>query len=620
MKKIIVSLLLCVGLLATACVNDDPIADQWTHNLYPDSNGSYTIGSNGSVYSEGHFTNLYATTLYLAGAIINGTTTATTGNFTNINVTNNATTNDLYARLTAGAELAPAVSAANYTGTNWVFAGSTAEHTASDTNTLYPTVAIVPVIGTQYRVTYTISGWTAGTDVMTFGGVVGVARQGNQNVNVYVTPYTTGNLIFTPSADFRGKISNVSVTVITSGTVYIDRNIWMYDDRGVLTSTSALYAHLSELSSNTLLDRSRSTLTCTGGVLTYTLYAMDGSGTWNFNGIVYPAAVASASIPLIAGTNLSPATNYVYFELQANVPTLVASTTEPTGLHIDIATWIVGAVSGTNYTIYGYNRNRQEIDTFISRTIERIEDSGTLYVNGMFPTVNSTALSVLGGGKFYNGIFPMTTANNVSMANGFCYINSSGKFVQATSIASLNQYANGVVLGNNERQNIVWGIVPISTAAGGAIPVNVRLIAVLQSEPTSVYISDSTARQDVYDATNYYPPNDELKKVFVPICRTIVHPNTNTFKTFDTGLYLKDIRGKITSGGGAAASTDVSGLVPYTGAVADLTYGGATLRLDGSFAPASMSNASAVNNSIYFSTDNNKLVFKDSVGVVNELY
>jgi len=60
--------------------------------------------------------------------------------------------------------------------------------------------------------------------------------------------------------------------------------------------------------------------------------------------------------------------------------------------------------------------------------------------------------------------------------------------------------------------------------------------------------------------------------------------------------------------------------VPYTGAVADLTYGGATLRLDGSFAPASMSNASAVNNSIYFSTDNNKLVYKDSAGVVNELY
>jgi hypothetical protein len=90
MKKSILFLLLCVTVLGSVgCASDDPIADQWTHNLYPDSNSSYTIGSNGSPYLEGHFTNLYATTLYLAGAIINGTTTATTGNFTNINVTNN---------------------------------------------------------------------------------------------------------------------------------------------------------------------------------------------------------------------------------------------------------------------------------------------------------------------------------------------------------------------------------------------------------------------------------------------------------------------------------------------------------------------------------------------------
>jgi len=67
-------------------------------------------------------------------------------------------------------------------------------------------------------------------------------------------------------------------------------------------------------------------------------------------------------------------------------------------------------------------------------------------------------------------------------------------------------------------------------------------------------------------------------------------------------------------------AVSVEKFVPYTGAVADLTYGGATLRLDGSFAPAALANASAVNNSIYFSTDNNKLVYKDSAGVVNELY
>jgi len=67
-------------------------------------------------------------------------------------------------------------------------------------------------------------------------------------------------------------------------------------------------------------------------------------------------------------------------------------------------------------------------------------------------------------------------------------------------------------------------------------------------------------------------------------------------------------------------AVSVEKFVPYTGAVADLTYGGATLRLDGSFAPASIADVSAVNNSIYFSTDSSKLAYKDSVGVVHDLY
>ena len=76
MKRLVISLLLCAVVLgAVGCVNDDPIADQWTHNLYPDSNGSYVIGSNGSPYTEGHFTNIFANMLYITGSIINGATT-----------------------------------------------------------------------------------------------------------------------------------------------------------------------------------------------------------------------------------------------------------------------------------------------------------------------------------------------------------------------------------------------------------------------------------------------------------------------------------------------------------------------------------------------------------------
>ena len=44
------------------------------------------------------------------------------------------------------------------------------------------------------------------------------------------------------------------------------------------------------------------------------------------------------------------------------------------------------------------------------------------------------------------------------------------------------------------------------------------------------------------------------------------------------------------------------------------------VRPDGSFVPPSMADASAKNNSIYYSTTASKLVYKDSGGTVNNLY
>lgn len=61
-----------------------------------------------------------------------------------------------------------------------------------------------------------------------------------------------------------------------------------------------------------------------------------------------------------------------------------------------------------------------------------------------------------------------------------------------------------------------------------------------------------------------------------------------------------------------------------TGAFIDFEdYAGTTLaqvKSDGSIQPASIADGSASNNSIYYSTTQNKLVYKDSGGVVNNLY
>jgi len=51
-----------------------------------------------------------------------------------------------------------------------------------------------------------------------------------------------------------------------------------------------------------------------------------------------------------------------------------------------------------------------------------------------------------------------------------------------------------------------------------------------------------------------------------------------------------------------------------------IANGNASIRADGTIAPVSMADAGAINNSIYFSTDAGVLVYKDSIGVVNNLY
>jgi hypothetical protein len=470
--------------------------------------------------------------------------------------------------ITLGTELAPAMTQANWTeGVGWTIndGAGTATRVAAASTTMVPTSAIVPSTSKKYKLTFTISSWTAGTMTVTLGGVVSSPLSGDQAVMQYVDPFTTGNLIFTPDATFAGVITLVSVKEMTGGEVTIEGDLLHYDSRGHSNRLAHMTRHLSEMATDTLLDKSRSELSCTGGVLTYTLYAYYGAGTWNFNGVVYPASVASASVALTGGSDAVPKANHVYFKLVGNTPTLsVSLDADPTGVHIRVATFIVGAVAGSNYTIYSYHRNRREVDTMINRTINRAILAGTLYDSGALPTVLIGSISVASGGKWLQGIFPLEAANTVTSAAFYYMKQVAGVYnwFAGTALTDLKFYNDGTGIGNHEFANIVWGIVPTTTTALGTLPTTVKLIAVLQTDPTVNYSTLALARQDLYDATNYFPPDSELKKVFLPIARTIIsEDNDNEFQTFDTGLYWKDLRGRITSGGGAATSTDTSGLV-----------------------------------------------------------
>ncbi len=432
-----------------------------------------------------------------------------------------------------------------------------------------------------YLVTFTISGWTAGLVNFTYGGVTSTPFSGNQTVSIYVNPYTTGDIVFTSNGLFSGVISQPSIKRVTNGNLTVENDINFYDNRGHVESLGLMARHIEEMETNTLLDKSRSTLSCVDSVLTYTLSAITGKGTWNFNGVVYPVSVASGSVTLTGNTDAAPVINYVYFHLVGNTPTLVKATSLPTTEpYIEVARFLVGAISGTSYTIYGYDRARIEVDSFISRTLSRLQDQGTLYKSGYAPTITNNAISIASGGKHYNGVFEMTSANTVTQG-GFYWIDGLGAFHYSTTLGDLVKYGDGsnTTVTATNFQNIVWGVVPTTTTAGGTVATTVKLFAVLQSAATT-YNSAANAIADASEAIAYYPPNAELKRVFVPIARTVLHPNsTIAFGAFGSGTYFQDLRGKITVGGGAAVATDLSSVVPTSRtitATAPLTIGGTT--------------------------------------------
>ena len=93
----------------------------------------------------------------------------------------------------------------------WVISGGFATHSAGGTYGLQESpVGLVPA--TNYTVSYTVSGLTAGTVTVSLGGTSGTARSAD---NTYTETINCGatntNLIFTPNSSFVGSISNVSV-------------------------------------------------------------------------------------------------------------------------------------------------------------------------------------------------------------------------------------------------------------------------------------------------------------------------------------------------------------------------------------------------------------------------
>lgn len=408
--------------------------------------------------------------------------------------------------------------------------------------------------GTKYYRSYYINGNLV-TMTTTYG--VSVTRK------EWMSPLGSIPWLYVISNGQNASFQNLNVTGnenISTGNLYVVAGNITYTDRnGKTRIIQDTTQGMDEMKTNTLLDKSRSTLNCTNSTLNYTLIATNGFGEWNFDGVFYgnTLAVSSASILLLNGTNSTPKTNYVYFYLNGATPTLAIAESHPAGTHIDVATFIVGETVGSNCVVYSYDRNRDEINSFVSRVIHRL-GTQAFYESGFTPSATTSSLA-LGSGYFFDGIFEMFTNVTVNSSGGFYKINNTGNFIQATTLGTIGHYSSGEAITNNRYVNLVWGVVPSSTTASGTVATVPRLVVIVQSKPSTEYVSASLAEQDALETTNYYPANAAVAKVFVPIARTVMHyasaGPTGTLQTLSNGQLYRFVAGQATLGGASPTPT-----------------------------------------------------------------
>lgn len=344
--------------------------------------------------------------------------------------------------------------------------------------------------------------------------------------------------------------------LLVSDDIQIVGDAWVRDDTGEYHFLSNDLSHSDELMTNTILDNSYGSVFVNATGAYFNLRTVTGkNGELNLDGTIINPGLNNISVKLLNGTNSTPVNNYLYLYNNSGTIELATAQSYPTMTHVDIAWFKVGEVTTSSANIYAYSQVRYQTPDFIEKVIERFEKSGTLYVSG-FDTSSSVSQLNISTGEIINIITEMNSNNNFSVADGFYFINGSGSFVQANTLSALNQYSNGVACTGTCRINVVFGVIP-SNAMNGSDSTSFRLVAVLPTDPGAGnrYTTVTTAIQDNFGETTYYPNDEILKNSFTPIARVIVRPGTNVLEPFTAGLYHKFIAGTVTTGGSAPIST-----------------------------------------------------------------
>ena len=300
---------------------------------------------------------------------------------------------------TLGAELlSTGTSDASWTGTDFA-TGYT--HIAGSTTTLTSTVAAT--LNFYYQITYVVTGRTAGSFTVAFGGYTSLALTASGNVGPRAT--TTGSLVITPTSDFNGTIvlSIKNIGNSSATTTFLNSSGLVTNEIRVSTSNS-----------NTFVGRSTGNRNTTGSNNTFFGAATGGNNTTGINNAFFGSGT---------GLNNNTGSINTFFGFNSGTSNTTASNNV-----------FIGANTGQNNTTAGSN-------TFIGTSAGVNNTTGT----------SNTFIGVSAGG------------NNITGGSNLAIGLSAGRFIAngttVNTITSTSIYLGNLTrsLADNQTNQVVIG-------------------------------------------------------------------------------------------------------------------------------------------------------------------
>ncbi len=354
--------------------------------------------------------------------------------------------------------------------------------------------------------------------------------------------------------DIAGDILQIDCNTTTTGAdlivgddLQVIGDIWIKDTEAewhFLTRTMQL---LDELFDDILFNRVNTTLEGTS----FEINDTTGQNlVVNIDTLETRFTTDSDDVTITLGTDLNPTMNYLYYENSVN-PVLVRSGINPdsvSGLeHAEVGR----VLAGSNGNVYGYLGGSAHNHEFIDGVYHRLFDQGVLYVSGFFPASSTSSLNI-SDGEMTVMIDKLNLENNLTYeSSGFFYTVNNGSFYQSSTLDVFTEYADGNSISNNKYYNVILGIIPNATST-------MRMMAIVQDKPTSEYNTLILAEADSFGATNIFPADEFLKKVFIPVARVVFKKGTDSFQTLGNGANHFDIRGQTGISAGSPPSPSIT--------------------------------------------------------------